>query len=68
MLTERTWYLGTQKKGGTYECIEEKTEEKIVQDHKKYMVKHDIPLSSNQEALPFLYWIPKMHKNPSEQR
>ena len=39
-----------------------------MQDHKKYMVKHDISLSSNQEALPFLFWIPKMHKNPSKQR
>jgi hypothetical protein len=29
---------------------------------------HKIPLSPDQENLPFLYWIPKMHKNPSKQR
>jgi hypothetical protein len=29
---------------------------------------HNIPLEETQESLPFLYWIPKMHKNPSKQR
>jgi len=52
----------------TYECIEEKNEEDIVKIHKEYMNKHDIPLLSDQESLPFLYWIPKMHKNPTKQR
>ncbi len=32
------------------------------------MKKHDIGLEDSQLKLPFLYWIPKMHKNPSKQR
>ena len=29
---------------------------------------HNIELDVTQEGLPFLYWIPKMHKKPSKQR
>ena len=54
--------ISEQKKGSTYECIEEKTEEDIVQDHKAYMAKHNIPLSSTQEALPF----PLLHSEEPE--
>ena len=32
------------------------------------MKKHNIKLDESQQKLPFLYWIPKMHKNPSKQR
>ena len=32
------------------------------------MEKHNIKLDKSQPKLPFLYWIPKMHKNPSKQR
>ena len=40
----------------------------IVKRHVKYMEKHNIKLDHSQLKLPFLYWIPKMHKNPSKQR
>jgi hypothetical protein len=29
---------------------------------------HHIPIDDSQTCLPFLYWIPKMHKTPSKQR
>ena len=29
---------------------------------------HNIPIDDSQACLPFLYWIPKMHKTPSKQR
>ena len=32
------------------------------------MSKHNIEVTDDQKRLPFLYWIPKMHKNPSKQR
>jgi len=32
------------------------------------MKKHKIKLEKSHLKLPFLYWIPKMHKNPSKQR
>ena len=32
------------------------------------MASVNIPLSSKSEDLPYLYWIPKLHKNPYKQR
>ena len=60
----------TEKKGGnkTYTCMERKSELDVVKKHIKYMDRHGITLISTQKSLPFLYWIPKMHKNPSKQR
>ena len=43
-------------------------QEQIVKKHTKYMKYHNIPLADDQKILPFLYWIPKMHKVPSKQR
>ena len=40
----------------------------VVKRHAKYMSKHNIEVSDDQKRLPFLYWIPKMHKFPSKQR
>ena len=40
----------------------------IVKRHVNYMSRHDIKVTDDQKSLPFLYWIPKMHKNPSKQR
>lgn len=57
------------KKGSkTYEFLGKVSETDIVKKHVKYMNRHSIELISSQESLPFLYWIPKMHKNPSKQR
>jgi len=57
------------KKGSkTYEFLGEMSETDIVKKHVKYMNQHGIELMSSQESLPFLYRIPKMHKNPSKQR
>ena len=40
----------------------------IVKRHVKYMTDLDIDLDDTLLKLPFLYWIPKMHKSPSKQR
>ena len=36
--------------------------------HVKSMSKHNMKIEDDQKRLPFLYWIPKMHKTPSKQR
>ena len=51
----------------TYRCLKSKPTT-IVNRHALYMDKHNIGLDESQKRLPFLYWIPKMHKNPSKQR
>ena len=56
------------KEGSTYKRVDEKSEKDIVNDHSTYMKDHNILVSSTQKQLPFLYWIPKMHKTPSKQR
>lgn len=56
----------TQSKS-TYKCLKSKPSI-IVKRHAKYMKDHNISLDEDKLKLPFLYWIPKMHKNPSKQR
>ena len=58
-----------KKKNGskTFKMLKS-NQEKIVKKHAKYMKYHDIPLADDQKSLPFLYWIPKMHKVPSKQQ
>ena len=51
----------------TYRCLKSKPTT-IVNRHALYMDKHNIGLDESQKRLPFLYWIPKMHKDPSKQR
>ncbi len=51
----------------TYQRLKIKAND-VVKRHVKYMKKHNISLDESQQKLPFLYWIPKMHKNPSKQR
>ena len=52
----------------TYRHIRNRTKQTVVNKHISYMKTHKIALDSSQESLPFLYWIPKMHKNPTKQR
>ncbi len=52
----------------TYRHIKNRTKQTVVNKHISYMKAHKIALDSSQESLPFLYWIPKMHKNPTKQR
>ena len=56
-----------KKTESTYVRLKTKPED-IVKRRVKYMEKHNIDLDESQLKLPFLYWIPKMHKIPSKQR
>ena len=51
----------------TYEHLKSKSNI-IVRRHVNYMKEHNIDLTESQLKLPFIYWIPKMHKSPSKQR
>ena len=59
--------VGTSKTEGTYKMLKS-SQGRILNAHKKYMNLHHIPIDDSQTCLPFLYWIPKMHKTPSKQR
>ena len=51
----------------TYENIT-LTPDKIVEEHRKKCKEWKIDLDDMQQCLPYMYWVPKMHKNPSKQR
>jgi hypothetical protein len=51
----------------TYAPVE-KLSDGIIQEHLDFMQKNKIQVSDKQIQLPFLMWIPKMHKKPSKQR
>ena len=57
----------TKKTNSTYKWLKSKPSA-IINRHAKYMKNHKIALAESQKSLPFLYWIPKMHKKPSKQR
>ena len=60
--------FGVQRKSSkTSRCLKSKPTT-IVNRQALYMDKHNIDLDESQKPLPFLYWIPKMHRDPSKQR
>ena len=40
---------------------EKRTQKSILTDHKNFLSRWHLPF---EEGLPFLYWLPKLHKNP----
>ena len=44
------------------------TKDEILQNHLSVLNTFDIPKNQDQFELPYLYWIPKLHKNPYKQR
>jgi hypothetical protein len=44
------------------------TEDEILQNHLSVLNTFNIPKNLDQFDLPYLYWIPKLHKNPYKQR
>jgi hypothetical protein len=51
----------------TYDRVEKNMKD-VVKIHVVYMKKYKNPLNLDQKKLPFICWIPKMHKNPCKQR
>ncbi len=59
---------GDQKKKSPTYILAAKHPDDIISRHQKYMMAN-LKLIDMPESLPFLYWIPKMHKKPySKQR
>ena len=45
------------------------SKDEILQNHASVLDTFNIPVNgSNEYELPYLYWIPKLHKNPYKQR
>jgi hypothetical protein len=44
------------------------TKDEILQNHLSALNTFDIPKTQDQFDLPYLYWIPKLHKNTYKQR
>jgi hypothetical protein len=44
------------------------TKDEIPQDHLSFLNTFVIPKNRNQFELPYVYWIPKLHKNPYKHR
>jgi hypothetical protein len=44
------------------------TKDEILHNHLSVLNTFDIPKNQDQFDLPYIYWIPKLHKNPYKQR
>ena len=42
--------------------------DEILANHKSFMIPLNIPSGKESEDLPYLYWIPKLHKTPCKER
>jgi hypothetical protein len=42
--------------------------DEILANHRSFMTSLSIPSSKESEVLPYLYWIPKLHKIPYKER
>ena len=56
-----------QSEDDTYELIKKFSSE-IVNSHEATLSEYDLPLKEDMNCLPSIYWIPKMHKTPVEER
>ena len=54
--------VGRSLGNNTYKTCFRK-EEKIVHEHISFLNKYNITLEANDELLPSLYWLPKLHKD-----
>jgi len=52
----------------TYEPVHENTDTLIDNNCEEQAALFNINIEEDNKTLPFLYWIPKQHKNPSKQR
>ena len=44
------------------------TPQTIIEEHKVKCKQWKIDLTETNKCLPYMYWLPKMHKKPSKQR
>ena len=42
--------------------------DEILANHRSFMTSLNIPSGKESEYLPYLYWIPKLHKTPYKER
>ena len=42
--------------------------DEILANHRSFMISLNIPSGKESEDLPYLYWMPKLHKTPCKER
>ncbi len=67
LLKEVSFSTDQDVKDGTYVRINDSIDD-IVNKHYEDVKNWKADIADKQRQLPFLYWIPKMHKNPPKQR
>jgi hypothetical protein len=55
-------YLSTTYKPTSFD------KDEILANHRSFMTSLNIPSGKESEDLPYLYWIPKLHKTPYKER
>jgi hypothetical protein len=63
----KNYYYDSTSKNPTYTRTS-LTKDEILQNHLSVLNTFDIPKNQDQFDVPYLYWIPKLHKNPYKQR
>ena len=54
--------------GNTTYSLTSFTKDEILQNHKSVLLSFGINIKENEENLPSLYWIPKLHNTPYKER
>ena len=62
-----TWTLSTSWKPYTYNLTDFSASE-VLDNHKSVLTSFGIQANSEELDLPYIYWIPRMHKNPFKHR
>jgi hypothetical protein len=53
---------------GSEACSLSFDKDEILANHRSFMTSLNIPSGKESEDLPYLYWIPKLHKTPYKER
>jgi hypothetical protein len=61
-LNKQTKHSTTQHKPTSFD------KDEILANHRSFMTSLNIPSGKESEDLPYLYWIPKLHKTPYNER
>ena len=68
----KTYYINclglNNNKGNPTYTLTTLSKEEVINNHKSVLQSFRIKTASDFPSLPYIYWIPKLHKNPYKQR
>ena len=67
-LSELLKEVGINNPPSSTYSLSDRTKENIVTYNKNYSKEFDLNITQQDESLPIMYWIPKLHKNPIGKR